>query len=297
MMNALDFQSRPFPHRGPVVFEGGHMRYELLGVSLAPESNSPDNIKAGDSFTLTLTWRDDKRPPVIEVTQETPMGGEFTDLFRGDRQVTRQNADITAHATLKTALPGPQLIKLIARDGDVPLQVHEWNGGPLTTLIGGKWTPGVTLLGPTVTTTYTQSVEDKLVTFANGIALTDMDWFFSSAHSVCLRPHWAWARRDVNRADALQVSMRLRGGDGRLIAQADAQPQAGLAPTWSWPDGATIQDSQCVPTNDSVSLLNAGEDYTIDIVWYRVFTLQPTGEATLRGRRGAGLNDLNEPKP
>ncbi len=89
--------------------------------------------------------------------------------------------------------------------------------------------------------------------------------------------------------------MRLRGSDDRLIAQADSQPQAGLAPTWSWPDGAVVADSQCVPTLPSVKLLNANEAYTLQIVWYRLATLQQTGEATLHGTRAAGLNDLNVP--
>jgi hypothetical protein len=79
-----------------------------------------------------------------------------------------------------------------------------------------------------------------------------------------------------------------------MIAQADGQPQAGLAPTWSWPDGAIIHDSQCVP---AIELLEPGEPYTVEIVWYRVADLRPTGQATLRGERGPRIFDLNEPRP
>jgi hypothetical protein len=88
--------------------------------------------------------------------------------------------------------------------------------------------------------------------------------------------------------------MRLSGGDGRLIAQADSQPQGGLIPTWAWPDGAVIADSQCVPVH---GLLDSGETYTLRIVWYRLANFEQTGEAVLRGVRGPNLNDLNVPTP
>jgi len=292
-MNAIDFQSRPFPHRGPLIFEGKGRRYELTGASITPSV-----VQAGQPFTLTLEWLGGQHPAVVEITQETPMGGEFTDLFRSDRQVTRQAGSVGPHATLKTALPGPQLIKLTAREreGDALLGAHDPGGHALTALISGQWTSGVTLLGPTVTALEAQAAGQPLVTFANGIALVAMDWFYSSAHSVCLRPEWRRVRSDINRADSLQVSLRLRGSDGRSLTQADAQPQAGFAPTWSWPERTNIRDSQCLPTDDRSHLLDAGEPYTIDIVWYRVNTLQPTGQASLHGTRSAGLNDLNVPQ-
>ncbi len=183
----IDFQSRPFPHRGSIVFEGNGQSYELIGATVTPE-----NVKAGDPFTLTLQWRDGRSPPTLEVTQETPMGGEFTDLFRSARQVTVQSSDSTTHTAL-AALPGPQLIKLTAKDknGDALLQARDVNSNPLTTLIGGKWTPGITLIGPTVVAANTQLITKNktLTTFENGIALTEMDWFFASENSVCLRPN------------------------------------------------------------------------------------------------------------
>ncbi len=111
---------------------------------------------------------------------------------------------------------------------------------------------------------------------------------------MCFKPVWRRARSNVNRADALQVSLRAFGSDGRLLAQADSQPQAGLAPTWSWPTGSLIYDSGCVPASD---VLRPNEPYTLQIVWYRLAALQVTGEATLRGVAGARLEDLNVPQP
>jgi hypothetical protein len=122
-----------------------------------------------------------------------------------------------------------------------------------------------------------------------------MDWLFASEQTLCFRPVWMWAREDMNRADALQVSLRMRGSDGREIARADSQPQAGLAPTWSWPAGVAINDSQCAPVKN---LLNLGEPYTLQIVWYRVANLEQVAEATLHGTMSANLReDKNFPQP
>lgn len=291
-MQTLDFDHRPFPHRDPVRFVGDKGAYELVAASIEPQS-----LRAGDPFTLTLRWRDDRAPAQITVTQELPMGGEFARLFRHARSQTTSDPRISQHIVLTDALPGPLLLKLSAADSSgVPLTPLTSDGASLQTMIAGKSAPAVTLLGPRIAHTphHTVTLSRLNMTFDNGIGLNDVDWFFASAQEVCFRPVWRWARANVNRADALQVSLRAFGNDGRLLAQADSQPQAGLAPTWSWPGNAPIYDSQCVPAKDT---LKPNEPYTLQIVWYRLADLQPTGEATLRGVGGARLEDLNVPHP
>ncbi|MCS6848117.1 MAG: hypothetical protein RMN52_10420 [Anaerolineae bacterium] len=290
-MQTLDFDHRPFPHRDPVRFDGG-ATYELIAASIEPQT-----LRAGEPFTLTLRWRDDHAPAQITVTQELPMGGEFARLFRHARSQTPGDPRISRHVVLRDALPGPLLLKLSAADAaGVPLTPLASDGAPLQTMIAGKPAPAVTLLGPRIAhAARREAGPSRLsVTFDNGIALHDVDWFFASAQEVCFKPVWRRARSNINLADALQVSLRAFGGDGRLLAQADGQPQAGLAPTWSWPDNALIYDSQCVPAND---VLQPNEPYTLQIVWYRLADLQPTGQATLRGISGARLEDLNVPQP
>jgi hypothetical protein len=83
-------------------------------------------------------------------------------------------------------------------------------------------------------------------------------------------------------ADALQVAYVLRGSNGQLIARADVQPQAGLAPTWSWPLSVPVLDGYCVPM---VSKLAPGERYTMLMRWYRLADQQSVGEVTLVGIR------------
>ncbi|GIV83830.1 MAG: hypothetical protein KatS3mg052_0837 [Candidatus Roseilinea sp.] len=291
-MQTLDFDHRPFPHRDPVRFVGGGETYELVAASIEPQT-----LRAGDPFTLTLRWRDDRAPAQITVTQELPMGGEFARLFRHARLQTPGDPRISRHIVLTDALPGPLLLKLsTANSTHAPLTPLTTEGTPLQTMIAGKPAPSITLLGPRIAHAARPGAAPARlsVNFDNGIALRDVDWFFASAQEVCFRPVWQWARSNVNRADALQVSLRAFGSDGRLLAQADHQPQAGLAPTWSWPDDALIYDSQCVAANHR---LQPHEPYTLQIVWYRLADLQTTGEATLRGVGGPRLEDLNIPHP
>ena len=162
-------------------------------------------------------------------------------------------------------------------------------------LIAGGPAAAITLVGPTIVNNDDEArvagAHGRLdLRFGNGIVLHDLDWLFISAHEVCLRP--VWRRDGGNRADALQSSLRVFGSDGRLIVQADGQPQAGLAPTWAWPDGALVHDSACLPAKDA---LRSSEPYTMQIVWYRLFDLRPTGELRLRGVNGEQVGHLNLP--
>jgi hypothetical protein len=285
-VQTLDFSTRPFPHRDTVIFSSGDAQYELIGASIEPAQ-----VQAGDPFTLTLAWKDDRAPSAITVTQELPSGGEFMSLFRHARSQVAGDPRISAHIALTDALRGPLLIKVQASDAGALLNAFHPEGSPLIAGIAGKSTPAITLIGPNVTGT-PQTDAEITAQFSNDIALHRFDWFYANSQEVCYRPQWSLQGENVSPADALQVSMRLRGSDGRLIAQADGQPQGGLAPTWSWQPGVLIYDSQCVPAQ---GLLEAGEPYTMQIVWYRASDLQQISEITLRGARGPVLEDLNVP--
>jgi hypothetical protein len=288
-MQTLDFNTRPFPHRDSVLFGSGNAMHELIGATIEPAL-----VQAGDPFTLTLAWKDGNAPSAITVTQELPSGGEFMALFRHARSQVTSDPRISTHIALTDALPSPLLIKLQASDANgQPLNAFNPDGSSVVAGIAGKPTPAITLIGPTITGT-PQTVAETTASFSNGIALHRFDWFYANSQEVCFRPQWSLQREDANRADALQVSLRLRGNDDRLIAQADSQPQGGLAPTWSWQRGVLVYDSQCVPAQ---GLLEGGEPYTIQVVWYRAADLQPVGEISLRGERGPVLEDLNVPAP
>jgi hypothetical protein len=284
-LQTLDFNTRPFLNRDAVIFKNGDAQFELIGAGA-------ERAQAGQPFTLTLQWKDDRAPSVITVTQELPSGGEFMSLFRHARAQTAGDPRSSTHIALPESLPGVQLIKLQASDANGNLlDPFNPDGTPLFANIAGKRTPAITLPGPFIIGT-TQTDAKITAMFSNGIALHGIDWFYANSQEVCFRPQWSLQRDGANQADALQVSLRLRGNDGRMIAQADSQPQGGLAPTWSWQKGVLIYDSQCVPAQN---MLNAGEQYTLQLVWYRVANLQQVSELTLRGARGPVMEDLNVP--
>jgi len=291
LLQTLDFDRRPFPHRAPVRFGGADDTYTLIGAAIEPAT-----LRAGQPFTLTLRWRDDRAPAWITTTQELPMGAEAMRLFRHARLELAGDPRTSRQVVISGALPGPLLLKLSAADAQgqrlTPLDA---DGLPLTALIAGGPAAAITLVGPTIVNNDDEArvagAHGRLdLRFGNGIVLHDLDWLFISAHEVCLRP--VWRRDGGNRADALQSSLRVFGSDGRLIVQADGQPQAGLAPTWAWPDGALVHDSACLPAKDA---LRSGEPYTMQIVWYRLFDLRPTGELRLRGVSGEQVGHLNLP--
>jgi hypothetical protein len=279
----VDYQDRQFPHRAPMLFRGEDgQQYELTGATLEPAQ-----ARAGKPFTLRTTWRDGRAPAQVGLQQELPSGGHFAYLFRFARETSWGEPALSQHTVLSNALPGPLLLKLMARDEA---------GRVLTpTTAAGRVLDQAFLTGFTVAdvaSADTSGVDDSVIrTFPNGIVLHKLDWYHPTDHDICFRATWGSVRP---LAAALQVSFVLRGEDGREIARADTQPQAGLAPTWSWPQDTPVQDSVCAPTTAlTAQQLQAGEPYTLLVRWYRLLDQHATGEVTLVGERASDL--LNAP--
>lgn len=286
----IDFAQRPFPNRDSIQFvdaasSNTNVAYELLEASI-----TPNELQAGESFTLSLKWKDDRAPQSITVTQELPSGGEFIQLFRYARSQTRADPRVSSHVVLSNALRGPFLVVVQASEQGRVALPRSSDGKLIQSTIAGKPQPAITLLGPIVVNTPKNVSSTSIARFKNGIVLREFDWLMPDPEHVCFRPQWSYAIGLRNRADALQVSFKLIGEDGRLVAQADAQPQGGLAPTWSWQEGALIYDSNCVAVNDPRATLKPSENYVIDVSWYRLANLDVTGKEILRGRFDANAS-------
>jgi hypothetical protein len=283
-LQTMDYLARQFPNRAPLAYrDDTGYRYELTGATL-----SPTHVRAGEPFTLTTTWRDGRAPAQVGLEQELPSGGYFAYLFRFARSISFGTPDLSVHTVLTDALPGPLLLKLMARDaaGHVLTPTDSTGRDLERTFLTGLEVMGAAELGER------HASDDVIRTFPNGIILHALDWYYPTGHDICFRPTWGNAE---SLAGALQVSLVLRGSDGREIARADTQPQAGLAPTWSWPTGTPVRDSFCVPTTGS---LRAGEPYTLLVRWYGLLDQQANGEVTLVGERSADLeNAPNIPRP
>ena len=278
-IQTMDFVGRPFPHRAPVVFRGANGEsYTLTGATVSPPA-----VRGSEPFTLTTAWQAGQAPAQVGLEQELPSGGYFALLFRFARDVTYGDPGVSAYTALTNALPGPLLLKLRALDAA---------GNVLTPTVPSANNQGGAILdGLNITAGNAPLPGGKIRTFPNGIVLHSIDWFNTSAQEMCLRPVWSTGRPQVA---ALKVALRLRGVDGREIASADGEPQAGLAPTWSWPIGAPVSDNYCVPVTGN---LKPGEPYTLLVRWYRAMDEHVEGEVTLVGRRADGSNDLNVPQP
>ncbi|MCL5275920.1 MAG: YfhO family protein [Chloroflexi bacterium] len=279
----MDYGDRQFVHRSPVTYTSSEGNaYVLTGAEITPAS-----VRAGDVFTLTTTWRDNRAPAEVGIDQELPSGGYFAYLFRFAHSLTFGPAELSHHVAITDALPGPLLLKLVVRDsaGNIYTPTNQ-NGVALVR----PFLAGLTVNEPAEPTR--DQVGAPIRTFPNGIVLRTLDWYQPTDHDLCFRPGWESAR---TLASALQVSFLMRGADGREIARADAQPQAGLEPTWSWPQGALVRDGICVKTT---GLLQPGEPYTLLVRWYRVLDQQPDGEVILVGTRAQDtVNAPNLPHP
>ncbi len=281
-LQTVDYGDRQFAHRSPVTFRSASGDVlELVGATI-----SPTQVQAGDVFTLSTTWRDGRAPAESGIEQELPSGGYFARLFYFGRSVSYGAPSLSQHTVISEALPGPLLLKLLARDG-----------------AGNVYTP---------TTQTGQALDHQLLTglqvaapadvqalstppiriFPNGIRLRYTDWYQPTYNDVCFRATWDATRPT---ADALQVAFLLKGEDGRTVARADTQPQAGLAPTWSWPRGVPVSDGYCVPTTGR---LGPGESYSLTMRWYRLLDQHSSGEVTLVGvREQATVWAPNRPHP
>ncbi len=276
-MQTLDFAGRPFPHRGPLTFVDGAGQTYTMTHALV----SPARVRAGDVFTLTTQWEGGRAPAQVGVQQVLPQGGYFALLFRYAREASFGAPALSVHRALSDALPGPMPLTLVARDA---------SGQPLTPTVAAGEHEGRAILAGLLISESRASRPDSIIrVFPNGIVLRQVDWFHTGERNVCIRLTWSTTRP---RADALKVSLRLRGADGREIASADGEAQGGLAPTWAWPVDASVGDNYCVDVADT---LGAGEPYTLLVRWYRLRDNHTEGEITLVGERGQGLWDLHSP--
>jgi hypothetical protein len=284
-LQPIDFSAHPYPHREPIRFYNPQNANEFYDLDTA--SISPSIVRAGDSFTLTLRWKNDLAPQRVTLTQETPSGlihEPFNSrLIRNTRATDTLTQTVHPIITPINALAGPMLLKLQAFDA---------SGNALSSqVISGDALDAVWLYGLKIEPQQPSAPFPAMRTFRNGLVLHTFEWQQTDESHVCFRPVWS-ANRPI--ADAYQVSIRLRDAQNRDIATVDAQPQLGLAPTWSWKLNQLVYDSFCnVPMR---SKLNPNDPYSVQIIWYRVSDLGAVGEAGLIGTVPSTKNTWLTPK-
>ncbi len=267
----VDFAHRPYPNRSPLVFTSTTgAPFVLTGVEIVPAK-----VRAGDPFSVSLTWQDGHAPGEFALLQQAPSGvldkPGASPIFRFEADKTAITNQPQTLRVLPGALPGPILLKPLA--GDL--------GRPLTQIdADGRLDDDFWLVGPTVVAG-ARAAQPVLREMA-GIILHQVDWIQQDATHVCIRPVWSAAT--PIRA-ALRVRLRLLGADGGEIARVENQPITGIAPTWSWQPGVPVRDSYCNTAVDAGLMPRAGGAFGIEVVWYRQSDLFETARATLTGVR------------
>jgi hypothetical protein len=72
------------------------------------------------------------------------------------------------------------------------------------------------------------------------------------------------------------TSVRLKGPDGKLIAQEDKQPCYGFCPTTTWAPDLPVRDHRWLPLPQDLALTGA---HRLEIILYDRPSLQPVGTA------------------
>ena len=257
-LNAIDDGQRLFPHRGPLTLRATNGQPYVLQSAIL----TPTQVRAGEVFTVTLGWQDDVAPLTLTAKLEMPPPSGYAinqRVFRYHADAIIGDARQFVVQMPSAGLPGPTLLRLTLSDDAA----------------------SIFIVGPTVTGTPPNALDQPMHVFSNGIALHQADLVNTSPHDICVRANWSRTARMQNQADALQVSFRLMDAQGELIAQSDGQPQAGLAPTWAWPLNALIEDSYCgVPVKRP---LQEGERLSVQVIWYRRQTLEEVDRVLLQG--------------
>lgn len=262
----VDYTDRPFAHRGPLlVEEAASGRHFLDGARVAPTAAS-----VGDWVTLTLTWRDGRMPAGMILEEFAPshgLGGWplATQVFRFEGAQARFGGDTVSMRILDGMPAGPSLFRLL----------RQTPGGAIE-YVGAVSGPRIVARSPAAPGPVLRSFAPELP-----IALAEFGWRETSPGRVCLFPTWVLAAGDA--PYALKYSLRLRGADGRILAQVDQEPMLGYAPMWSWTPGAPIRDGAC--DVKFAAGLNPGDPFEVEIVWYDATTLAQVARTTLRSRR------------
>ena len=267
-IQVLDYNDRQFSNRSPVIMKSAQGdTYELTGVII-----TPTQVQAGQVISITTQWHKGQAPARLDMKYRLPSGGYYAYMFYYAGGNATGVPELITHTVLSDALPGPLLFRLSARDAQGNIYTP--------TLPGGQEIKNEYLGGLSVSQPAPPVMPKEIIrTFPNGIQLRKLDWYQPTINDLCFRAVWATTRP---LAAALQVSFSLRGADGHEVAHADWQPQAGLAPTWSWQAGVPVYDSDCI---HNVGMIEAGEAYTLLIRWYRVLDQHSSGEVILVGTR------------
>ena len=266
----MDFDRMPYLHPNPQgVRFGDDLR--LRGYTLSAEE-----VTAGESFTVTLTWEavagdgfDTPSATQPKLTAELALVSPAEHLFHVGYvlDVERRPLESSTSFTLSVpceANPGLYLLRLQVWSGSREIRPLTEAGEPL----GTTCLSPVRLLPPSGPRAF-----QPMASMGDVAALGSVE-----AERVAPDRLEVWMDWQVTRSLSANyvTSLRLRGPDGELIAQKDKQPCYGFCPTTTWAAGVPVRDRRWLPLPKDIALTDA---HRLEVILYDRPSLQPVGTA------------------
>jgi hypothetical protein len=260
----LGFKRVPYPHHNPrgVPFENG---VRLRGYQLSAEE-----VKAGETITVTLYWEEAAMEQ--ESTPETVVRLVLpaTHLFQVPYIIVQDQAPLEPTTIHRLEVPvesvrGIYFVSVGLRDAEGEIAALSEGGEPLDILclspVRLRSEEGMTIEQP------------ALAEFGQGIALAEVEAQQESPQ--LLRADLIWQTSEQILAN-YGTSIRLKDAEGYPIASLDAQPLYGFYPTSLWRPGELVYDYRWLSLPEGTP---PGLDYSLEVILYDVPTLQPVGTA------------------
>lgn len=265
----MDFDRLPYLHHNPQgVNFGGKARLQSYQCSV-------DEVKAGETVEVVLHWDEVKGEgleadvsllsPAEHLFHTSAGLAEDSDPIPPQRGGTEGGA---THHHLKVpeeAVRGLYLISVKVRDEEGEIKPITERGETL----------GTTYLRPLLVWSerWATGDEPSLAGFGPGIVLSEVGAEQKKPEELEARLTW----RVVEPVAAnYGLALRLRNGDGQVLASLDTQPHYGLYPTSMWREGELISDRYVLPLPEGTP---PGEDYSLEVILYEVASLAPIGTA------------------
>jgi hypothetical protein len=261
---SMDFIRQPYLHHNPDGVRFGD-EARLLHYTLASSS-----IQAGQRLQIELAWDvSSGRELSATIRLLSPSKPLFDKAVIDVRNGVPLKAGETVHDLVVPlhAPPGLYLLMVELRDREESVDPLNGEGEGL----------GATYLQPVWVDepTHERSTANGRIQFGDEVALVDVRTEHRTADRLYVHLTWE-ALRPI--PANYNLSLRLSSPSGQTLSVRDLQPHYGFYPTSLWRVGVPVSDIPSLPV--PVTAL-PGSGYALDVVLYRVSTLQPIVESTV----------------
>jgi hypothetical protein len=261
---SMDFIRQPYLHHNPDGVRFGD-EARLLDYTLTSSA-----LRAGQPLQIKLAW---------EVHTDRELSATMRLLSPSKPLFDKAAIDVRSAVPLKDSQTVHDLIAPLHAPPGLYLLMVELRDrrGPVDPLNSEGEELGATYLKPVWVdeSKRVHSTTQVPVQFGDELALTDVRTEHRTTDRLYVHVTWE-AMRPI--PANYNLSLRLSDPSGQAVSVRDLQPHHGFYPTSLWPVGVPISDVPSLPV--PVTAL-AGTGYALDMILYRVSTLEPIGKSTV----------------